>query len=46
MKPKSKKGKKEKGVPASGRQAILDPETMRAIQLAAAAARKLAREYK
>jgi len=45
MKKKSNEEKKGKGAPASGRQARLDPETQRAIRMAAAAARKLAREY-
>ena len=45
MKTKSKKEKKGKGVPVSGRQARLDPETERAIRRAAEAARRLEREY-
>ena len=45
MKTKSKKEKKRKGAPVGGRQAHLDLETLRAIQRAAAAARKLAEEY-
>ena len=43
MKPKSKKEKKD--APVIRHQAILDPETERAIQRAAAAARRLAEKY-
>lgn len=45
MKTKSKKEKERKDAPVIRHQAILDPETERAIQRAAKAARKLAEKY-